>query len=272
MNIGQKFLSILIVFFLMATLYTWAYASDATALTAGATAGATASTTVSATVSEVEDPRDILVLVNKSNSLPADYVPENLRVVNLPSVGGKDQLRDVAACALEGMFGDAKKAGHILYARSGYRSYSRQSAIFYGYVKGYGRTLTETFSAPPGMSEHQTGLTMDISSKSANYALVKKFGQLPEGIWVKDNSWKYGFIIRYPEDKTHITKYTYEPWHLRYVGLEAARAIHKKDITLEEYLDSIKWKEDTFAVLTNSWSLTNQIIWEEPKLANPLFA
>lgn len=249
MNIGQKFLSILIMFFLMATLYPWAYSSDATALTAGATASSTAGATASPTVSEVEDPGSILVLVNKSNSLPADYVPEDLRVVNLPSVRGKDQLRDVAASALEAMFKDAKKAGHDLYARSGYRSYSRQSSIFNSYVKKYGRELTETFSAPPGMSEHQTGLAMDISCKAANYALVRKFGQLPEGIWVEANSWKYGFIIRYPEDKTHITKYTYEPWHLRYVGTPAARAIHKKDTTLEEYLDSIKWKEDTFGAL-----------------------
>lgn len=249
MNIGQKFLSILIMFFLMATLYPWAYSSDATALTAGATASSTAGATASPTVSEVEDPGSILVLVNKSNSLPADYVPEDLRVVNLPSVRGKDQLRDVAASALEAMFKDAKKAGHDLYARSGYRSYSRQSSIFNSYVKKYGRELTETFSAPPGMSEHQTGLAIDISSKGANYALLKKFGELPEGKWVKENSWKYGFIVRYPENKTHITKYTYEPWHLRYVGPCAAKVIYKKDLSLEEYLDSIKWKEDTFGAL-----------------------
>lgn len=173
-------------------------------------------------VTAIENPEDILVLVNKLNSLPSDYVPKDLRGVNLPSVKGKDQLRAVAASALEAMFKDAKSAGHILYARSGYRSYSRQSQIFYGYVEKYGRVKTETFSAPPGMSEHQTGLTMDISSKSVNFSLVERFGELPEGIWVKDNAWMYGFIIRYPKDKTAITKYSYEPWHLRYVGPEAA--------------------------------------------------
>lgn len=237
MKTRRKIFTLVIILFLLASVFSCSYVSGATTLVP------------SSKVNQVENPDDILVLVNKSNSLPQDYVPEDLRTVNLPSVRGKDQLRDVAASALEALFKDAEKAGHILYARSGYRSYSRQSAIFNGYVKKYGRVLTETFSAPPGMSEHQTGLTMDISSKAANYALVKKFGELPEGIWLKENSWKYGYIIRYPEDKTHITKYTYEPWHLRYVGIPAARAIHKKDTTLEEYLDSIKWKEDTFGAL-----------------------
>ncbi len=200
-------------------------------------------------VTQVNNPSDILVLVNKLNALPNYYVPGDLRAVKLPSVKGKDQLRDVAATALETMFYDAKKSGHVLYARSGYRSYARQSSIFNSYVKQYGRKVAETFSAPPGMSEHQTGLTMDISSKGANYELIRKFGELPEGKWVKENSWKYGFIIRYPEGKTDITKYTYEPWHLRYVGVEAAKIIYKRDTTLEEYLDSIKWKDNTFAAL-----------------------
>jgi len=221
---------------------------------------------IGSNVTEVDKPSDILVLVNKENSLLEDYVPEDLRRVNLPSVKGKDQLRDEAASALEAMFQDAEKAGHILYARSGYRSYSRQSAIFYGYVKKYGRLKTETFSAPPGMSEHQTGLAMDISSKAVNYALIQKFGELAEGIWVKENSWRYGFIIRYPKDKTDITKYSYEPWHLRYVGRAAAKVIHKRDITLEEYLDSLKWKDETFGCLKH------QIIWELPNPGIPLFA
>ena len=221
---------------------------------------------ISSNVTEVDNASNILVLVNKENYLPKDYVPEDLRSVNLPRVKGKDQLRDEAASALEAMFQDAEKAGHILYARSGYRSYIRQSAIFYDYVKKYGRTLTETFSAPPGMSEHQTGLAMDISSKAVNYALVRKFGELPEGIWVKENSWQYGFIIRYSKDKTTITKYSYEPWHLRYVGRDAAKVIHKKDITLEEYLDSVKWKDETFGYSKH------QIIWELPNPMTPLFA
>ena len=213
-------------------------------------------------VVEVVDASDILVLVNKENCLPRDYVPEDLRRVDLPSVRGKDNLRDVAASALEALFKGAKKDGHVLFAQSGYRSYDSQSRIFYGYVKKYGRTKTETFSAPPGMSEHQTGLVMDISSKGTNYTLIEKFGELPEGKWIKENSWKYGFIIRYPKGKTSITKYTYEPWHLRYVGLDAAEKIYRKEITLEEYLDSIKWKDETFAFLPD------QIISGEPRVIN----
>lgn len=196
---------------------------------------------------EVENPSDLLVLVNKDNYLSKDYVPKDLRPVALPSATGKNQLRGIAASALEAMFKAAEKNGHILFTRSGYRSYNTQSQIFYGYVKKYGRTKTETFSAPPGMSEHQTGLVMDICSKGTNYTLNAKFGELPEGKWVKENSWRYGFIVRYPKDKTDVTRYTYEPWHLRYVGLDAAKKMHKNELVLEEYLDSIKWKEDAFA-------------------------
>lgn len=216
--------------------------------------------------SEVSNPASILVLVNKENYLPKDFIPEDLRKVKLPNVGWNDQLEEIAAASLESMFRDAKMAGHILFIRSGYRSYSTQHQIFYGYVKKYSRTKAETFSAPPGMSEHQTGLAIDICSKGTNYALLKKFGELEEGMWVKENSWKYGFIIRYPENKTHITKYTYEPWHLRYVGQRAAKEIYKKGLTLEEYLDSIKWKEDTFG------AINQPPIWVASKAIMPLFA
>ena len=134
------------------------------------------------------------------------------------------------------MFKDAKKDGHTLFAQSGYRSYQRQTDIFNSNVSKYGRAKAETFSAPPGSSEHQTGLAMDLSSKGTGYALVEKFATLPEGKWIAKNSWKYGFIIRYPKDKTHITKYTYEPWHVRYVGKDAAKGIYERALALEEYL------------------------------------
>ena len=179
----------------------------------------------------------ILILVNKSNSLSEDYVPSNLRDLNLPSAIGATQLKDVAATSLEEMFEDAKQDGHELFVRTGYRSYQTQYDIFYNNVRKYGREYTETFSAPPGSSEHQTGLVVDITSPSVDYALVEKFGTSPEGKWVENNSWNYGFIIRYPKDKTYITKYTYEPWHLRYVGKNAAKDIYHRNITLEEYLE-----------------------------------
>lgn len=179
---------------------------------------------------------DILSLVNKDYGLSKDYVPKNLRKVNLPSAKGKDHLTDIAATSLEEMFRDAKQNGHNLFAQSGYRSYARQNEIFSMNVKKYGRVKAETFSAPPGHSEHQTGLVMDLSSKNTNYALIEKFGTLPEGKWVAQNAWKYGFVIRYPKDKTHITKYSYEPWHIRYVGREAAKVAFDEGLALEELI------------------------------------
>lgn len=187
-------------------------------------------------VTEQELFNHILVLVNKDQGLSKDYIPANLRKVTVPSSNGKDQLRDIAATALEEMFKEAKQSGHNLFAQSGYRSYARQNEIFSSNVRKYGRIKAETFSAPPGHSEHQTGLVMDISSKNTNYNLIEKFGALAEGKWVAENAWRYGFAIRYPKDKVHITKYKYEPWHVRYVGLEAAKIMYDENLVLEELI------------------------------------
>lgn len=179
---------------------------------------------------------DPLVLVNKEHGLTKDYVPRDLRKVNVFGSKGKDQLRDIAASQLENMFSDAKKNGHTLFASSGYRSYERQKEIYSANVRKYGKAYAETFSAPPGHSEHQTGLVMDISSKNTNYRLTEKFASLPEGKWVRENAWKYGFVIRYPKDKTHITKYRFEPWHLRYIGHDAAKVSYEEGLVLEELI------------------------------------
>jgi len=188
----------------------------------------------------VENPDDLLVLVNKENNLPASYVPKDLVIPNVPfSFQGEDQkkhLRKAAALALEELIAKAAEAGHKIYAVSGYRSYERQKAIFLGNVQKFGFKKTNTFSAVPGQSEHQTGLAMDVSSESVNYRLVNNFGETPEGKWLNDNAHLFGFIIRYPKDKVDITGYQYEPWHIRYVGIESATAIKMNSLTLEEYL------------------------------------
>ena len=93
--------------------------------------------------------------------------------------------------------------------------------------------------AYPGQSEHQTGLAMDVSSQSVGFTLEEDFGQAKEGIWLKDNAHKFGFIIRYGKDNTHITGYSYEPWHIRYVGKDVANEIYEKNITLEEFLGDV---------------------------------
>jgi D-alanyl-D-alanine carboxypeptidase len=188
----------------------------------------------------VDNPNDILVLVNKENNLQSTYVPEDLVIPNVPfSFQGEDQkkyMRQDAASALEALITKAEEEGHKINAVSGYRSYERQKSIFLGNVKKHGFKKANTFSAMPGQSEHQTGLAMDVSCASVNYRLVENFGDTPEGRWLNENAHHYGFIIRYSREKVAITGYQYEPWHIRYVGVEAATEIVMNDLTLEEYL------------------------------------
>ncbi|WP_121615854.1 D-alanyl-D-alanine carboxypeptidase family protein [Virgibacillus halodenitrificans] len=188
----------------------------------------------------LQNPYDQLALVNKQHALPADYIPEDLVTpkVRFPFTEDlpKKQMRQVAATALEKMFAAADKAGLDLFAQSGYRSYERQDSIFASNVNEHGEEAANKFSARPGESEHQTGLTMDVTSPDINYGLTIEFGKTDEGKWIKKHAAEYGFIIRYPKGKENITKYQYEPWHLRFVGKEAAKEIMTKGITLEEYV------------------------------------
>jgi LAS superfamily LD-carboxypeptidase LdcB len=149
----------------------------------------------------------------------------------------KKYLREEAAKALEELFVGAASESVELFAVSGYRSYETQYGLYNSYVKKWGEEKTNAVSAIPGHSEHQTGLAMDVSSRSAALDLTEEFGETLEGKWVKENAWKHGFIIRYPKDKEVITGYQYEPWHLRFVGVEVATYIHEHGLTLEEFFD-----------------------------------
>lgn len=134
------------------------------------------------------------------------------------------------------MFQAGDGDGMDLFAQSGYRSYKRQVSVFASNVEQHGEEAANNFSARPGESEHQTGLTMDVTSPGVDYRLTTEFGDTKEGIWLKENAADYGFIIRYPKGKEAITEYQYEPWHIRYVGKTAAQEIMSNDMTLEEYL------------------------------------
>jgi LAS superfamily LD-carboxypeptidase LdcB len=190
---------------------------------------------------EVKNPTDILVLVNKQYRLPRDYKPQNLVIpdVSFTTSGTpeKKYMREDAAQALEEMFAASKEDGIELFALSGYRSFSTQEQLFPTYVLREGFTWANQFSAFPGESEHQTGLAMDITSREVDFTLTEDFGETKEGLWLEEKAYKFGFIIRYPKEKEDITGYTYEPWHLRYVGNEAAKEIYDMNITLEEYLE-----------------------------------
>ncbi len=104
------------------------------------------------------------------------------------------------------------------------------------YVKEDGVEAADTYSARPGHSEHQTGLTIDITSDSVHGGLTETFGETDEGKWVAENAHRFGFIIRYPENRVDETGYQYEPWHLRYVGTEAATSIYNDQLILEDYV------------------------------------
>lgn len=170
------------------------------------------------------------ILVNEQHQLSKDYVPSNLVIPNVKfsSSGNieKNHMEATAGKALENMFNGAKKEGITLVAVSGYRGYERQSALYNNAVRQYG--VSQKGSAKPNASEHRTGLAMDINSVDQSFADTK------EGKWLASNAHKYGYIIRYPKGKTSITGYIYEPWHVRYVGVELATYCHQNNKTLEE--------------------------------------
>lgn len=188
----------------------------------------------------VKNPDSLLVLVNKTRFLPSDYVPKDLVIpkVKFPFTGDypKMYMRKEAADALADLFNEALKDGIVLYAVSGYRSYNTQLGVYNNEVKQDGSVeAANNAVALPGQSEHQTGLSMDLSCADVNYLLTDSFENTKEGIWLKEHAKDAGFIIRYPKDKVSITQYEYEPWHVRYVGKEAAEYITSHNITLDQY-------------------------------------
>ncbi|MEL3973600.1 M15 family metallopeptidase [Rossellomorea oryzaecorticis] len=192
----------------------------------------------------IQNPANILALVNKEFAL-GEYKPEDLVRPKVPFVFGNQEIekayiREEAARALEQMFDAAKSQQIFLTAISGYRSYEYQEMLLNREIEQFGKEKAVMAVAPPGQSEHQSGLAIDISSKSNDFQVNIEFGQTKEGKWLAENAYKYGFILRYPEDKVDITKYQYEPWHFRYVGPEAAKVIYENDWTLEEYFQNVK--------------------------------
>lgn len=210
------------------------------------------------------NPNSTTVLVNKEYTVAENYVPKDLVEPNIKfSFNYKDEkrkLRKVAADNLEILFQQAKSAGYELEGVSGYRSYKRQKTIYeYNLLKN-GFEYTQIYSAMAGTSEHQTGLAIDISCPSMNGILTDKFGETKEGKWVAENSYKYGFIVRYPKNKSNITGYGYEPWHIRYVGTELAKYLYENNITLDEYYE---YKLDSNIVDRNAYAYYDYLLTME---------
>jgi D-alanyl-D-alanine carboxypeptidase len=181
----------------------------------------------------------IWVVVNKPLSLdPQDYAPSDLVTPSVPlRVPGNEsmQLRAEAASALEQLIAAAKAQGLDMMLASGYRSYAYQVNLYGGYVSSIGREAADRTSARPGHSEHQTGLAADLEPSTRDCELETCFGDLPEGKWLAENAYKFGFVIRYPADKVAITGYEYEPWHIRYVGTALSVELHKSGQSMEEF-------------------------------------
>ena len=181
----------------------------------------------------------ILCLVNRDRKVTKKYVPPDLVVpkVALNKKGREDavMLRAEAARALEALFEAALQEEHTLLVASGYRSFGIQDLLFQAKVKEVGtkQKAWRTVS-PPGSSEHQLGLAMDVQSPTVP-RLNRAFGESPEGIWLAQNAHRFGFIIRYKQEWREITGYRYEPWHIRYIGISHASAIYELDIPYETY-------------------------------------
>ena len=155
-----------------------------------------------------------VLLVNKNHAVPRSF-------------GGPDAT---ASAALTQLQAGANAAGYAMPLISGYRSYDYQATLYNNYVAIDGQEAADRYSARPGTSEHQTGLAFDIGQLDDN------FGNTPAGQWLAQHAHEYGFIIRYPQGKEHITGYMYEPWHVRYLGVDLATSVYNSHLTLEEYL------------------------------------
>lgn len=177
------------------------------------------------------------VIVNKRNHLHSvTYVPSDLVSVPVPHVYAP-KLRKKASAAVVTMFAAyAKQTGKSMQSQSAYRSYSAQKSVYNGFVSRIGKKKADLTSARPGYSEHQSGLSIDISARPAKCTLAACFADTSQGKWLAKNAWKYGFVLRYPKGKTSVTGYEFEPWHYRYVNKGLAAEMHRTGTrTLEEF-------------------------------------
>lgn len=187
----------------------------------------------------IANPENIAANINQETRLSESYIPPDLVVPNIPFSFEEDTdkryMRQEAGIALERLFDAAKGEGLRFIAISGYRSFERQSVLYQNAIEKDGPS--QNMVAKPGYSEHQTGLAMDVSTASVEYELIEAFGLTAEGLWLEDHAHEYGYIIRYPAGKEAVTGYGYEPWHLRYVGVDLAEELFQEGVSLDEYHD-----------------------------------
>ena len=185
------------------------------------------------------DKTNLLILVNKKNPVNKNYKPDDLKGIKYfaPDRSSETRfLRAEAADAFNLMVEKAAEENLEFKMTTAYRSFGFQKILYDNYVAQQGEEAANKLSAKPGQSEHQTGLAVDVSSPSVDFQLTNEYGETKEGKWLAAHAYEYGFIIRFPKGKEDVTGYQYEPWHLRYVGLTAAKEIYDSNLTLEEYL------------------------------------
>ena len=182
---------------------------------------------------------EYIVLANQQNLLDEEYIPQDLvkdldtRKISYDPI----QMREVAADALKALFDAAEADGLYIYAHSGYRSYKTQQTMYDNRLKKH-NGKDDGVVAYPGSSDHQTGLGIDVINKAGiGKKFTKAFGDTKHGKWLAENCWDYGFIIRYQPDKEEITGIIYEPWHLRYVGVQVAQYMRDNNLCLEEFTE-----------------------------------
>lgn len=182
---------------------------------------------------EADISKGMYTLVNKYYYLHNNFVPDNLVQVSFEYSIQNTKLNATALENFINMYNEAKKDNLNFKITTAYRDYNFQSTLYNNYVKLDGVKNADTYSARPGYSEHQLGYSIDLTT--ANYSSFDKFENTNEYEWLKDNAHKYGFILRYPENKEYITGYQFESWHYRYVGTEISTYIYENNITYEEY-------------------------------------
>lgn len=216
---------------------------------------------------------ELVMMINKSMFLAKDFEPDDL--VKLKSlkldkegnntsggvrmVDGTWQLQRECAEALVELCDAARAEGHELYLKSGYRSYYKQAVMYENRVKKYG--YDDGWVTKPGASDHQTGLGCDVVPKKwTDRGMNEDMANEPETQWMAEHCAEFGFILRYPSDKEDITKINYEPWHLRYVGKEAAAYIMENGLCLEEFYDQLIAAIDEFIAAGGQRSLVEDFI------------
>ena len=180
-----------------------------------------------------EQASNIDVIVNKYYKLNSDYEPSDLTKISSKFASGSNQrLRKEAAEKFEEMASDALSNCFKIYAGSTYRSYDYQLGLYNRYVAQDGFDEAETFSARAGYSEHQLGLAVDILNGRWQYLSEDD----SEYDWLINNSYKYGYILRYPRNKEYVTGYVFEDWHFRYLGIDLATSVYNSGLTFDEYV------------------------------------